>query len=191
MYNWKMTILDVETAFLYGDLKEDIYMKIPAGFFSLDENTTNTRKLLNREFDMKVANEQVCLKLNDALYGLVQAARSWWLKFVNALTYIGFVRGEVDPCLLFQNDKYGTVILILYVDDCLLTGDTLAIESAVNDIKKLFNVTVTDRVEEYLGCKIDNSRKGEITIHQPHIYKHLEDKFEPYLDMKWRVKNQR
>ena len=80
------------------------------------------------------------------------------------------------------------VILILYVDNCLLTGDTLAIESAVNDIKKLFNVTVANKVEEYLGCKIDTSRKGEITIHQPHIYKHLETKFEPYLDLKWKAK---
>ena len=82
MYNWKMTILDVETAFLYGDLKEDIYMKIPAGFFSLEENITNTKKLLNREFDMRQVNKKVCLKLNHALYGLVQAARSWWLEFL-------------------------------------------------------------------------------------------------------------
>ena len=81
------------------------------------------------------------------------------------------------------------VILILYIDDCLLTRDTLTIESAVNDIKKRFNVTVTNKVEEYLGCKIDTSRKGQITIHQLHIYKHLEDKFEPYLDMKWQEKN--
>ena len=38
LYNWHMTILDVETAFLYRDLKEDIYMDLQAGFFSLDEN---------------------------------------------------------------------------------------------------------------------------------------------------------
>ena len=104
---------------------------------------------------------------------------------------MGFVRGEVDPCLLFRRNRYGMIILILYVDDCLLTGDTLAIESAIRDIKKLFNVTVTNKVEEYLGCKIDTSRKGQITIHQPHIYQHLEDKFNPYLDKKWKEKNKR
>ena len=74
----------------------------------------------------------------------------------------------------------------MYVDDCLLTGDTLAIESGINDIKKMFNVTVTKKVEEYLGCRIDTSRKGEITVHQPHIYKHLKDKFQDVLGMKWR-----
>ena len=76
----------------------------------------------------------------------------------------------------------------MYVDDCLLTGDTLAIESGINDIKKMFNVTITKKVEEYLGCRIDTSRKGEIMVHQPHIYKHLEDKFQDVLDKNWKVK---
>ena len=47
------------------------------------------------------------------------------------------------------------------------------------------NVTVTKKVEDFLGCRIDTSRKGEITVHQPHIYKHLKDKFQDVLEMKW------
>ena len=49
IYDWKMTILDFETAFWYGDLKEDIYMDLSAGFFSLDEyfgSYQNTKKLI-------------------------------------------------------------------------------------------------------------------------------------------------
>ena len=134
---------------------------------------------------MKQANRKMCLKLNHALYGLVQAARLWWLKFVNALVNVGFERGEVNPCLIYRKNEYSILILILYVNDCLLTGDTLAIESGINDIKKMFNVTITKKVEEYLGCRIDMSRKGEITVHQPHIYKHLKDKFQDVLGMKW------
>ena len=61
LYDWKMTILDVETAFLYGDLKEDIYMKLPAGFFSLEENIANTRKLLNQELNPEVAHQKFFL----------------------------------------------------------------------------------------------------------------------------------
>ena len=95
-------------------------------------------------------------------------------------------RGEVDPCLIFWKNEYCILILILYVDNCLLTGDALAIESGINNIKKMFNVTFTKNVEEYLGCRIDMSRKGEIMVHQPHIYKHLEDKFQDVLDVKWR-----
>ena len=49
----------------------------------------------------------------------------------------------------------------------------------------MFNRTITKNVKEYLGCRIDTSRKGEIMVHQPHIYKHLEDKFQDVLYMKW------
>ena len=49
----------------------------------------------------------------------------------------------------------------------------------------MFNITITKKVEEYLGCRIDTSRKGEIMVHQPHIYKHLKDKFQDVLEMKW------
>ena len=47
-------------------------------------------------------------------------------------------------------NEYGILILILYFDDYLLTGDTLVIESGINDIKKMFNATVTKNVNEYL-----------------------------------------
>ena len=129
---------------------------------------------------MKQANRKVCLKLNHALYSLVQAARSWWLKFVNALVNVGFEQGEVNGCLQFWKNEYGILILILYVDNCLLTGDVLAIESGINSIKKMFIVTITKNVEEYLGCRIDTSRKGKIMVHQLHIYKHLEDSFKMF-----------
>ena len=55
----------------------------------------------------------------------------------------------------------------------LLTRDILAIESGINDIKKMFDVTITKNVKDYLGCRIDMSRKGDIMVYQPHIYKHL------------------
>ena len=130
-------------------------MDLPVVFFSSDENILKVTDMLKNKFEMKQANRKMCLKLNHALYGLVQAARSWWLKFVNALVNVSFERGEVDPCLIYRKNEYGILILILYVDDCLLTGDTLAIESGINNIKKMFNVTVTKKVEEYLGCRID------------------------------------
>ena len=183
-----MTNLDIETEFLYRDLKEDIYMDLLAGFFSLEENISEVTNILKSKFEMNQANKKVCLKLNHVLYSLVQAARSWWLKFVNALVNVAFGQGEVDPCLIFWKTECGILILILYVDDCLLTRDILAIESGINNIKKMFNVTITKNVKEYLGCRIDMSRKGEIMVHQPHIYKHLEDKFQDVLDMKWKQK---
>ena len=88
-------------------------MDLPAGFFSLDENILEVTNRLKNKFEMEQANKKVCLKLNHALYGLVQAARSWWLKFVNALVNVGFEQGEVDPCLIFWKNECGILILIL------------------------------------------------------------------------------
>ena len=62
LYDWDLAILDVETAFLYGDLKEDIYMDLLAGFFSLDENILKVTDILKNKFEMKQANEKMCLK---------------------------------------------------------------------------------------------------------------------------------
>ena len=51
------------------------------------------------------------------------------------------------------------LIKILYVDDCLLVGDKLAIESGLNNINRMFNVTITKNVIVYLGCRILNEKK--------------------------------
>ena len=52
---------------------------------------------------------------------------------MNALANIGFEQGEVDPCLIFRRNEYGIVILILYVNNCLLIGKTLAIDMDILD----------------------------------------------------------
>jgi len=74
-------IVDVETAFLHGDLEEEIYMNLPQG--------------MNGESDE-------CLLLLKALYGLVQGARQWWKKFVGILKHIEFKGGFADPCLMIK-----------------------------------------------------------------------------------------
>ena len=66
-----MTILDVEMAFLYGDLKEDIYMDLPAVFFSLEENILEVTDILKNKIKINQANKKLCLKPNHPLYGLV------------------------------------------------------------------------------------------------------------------------
>ena len=58
LYDWDLAILDVETAFLYRDLKEDIYMDLPASFFSLDENISRVTNILENKFKMKQANKK-------------------------------------------------------------------------------------------------------------------------------------
>ena len=64
MYRWSAEIIDIETAFLYGDLEEEIYLKIPEGYEEYKGN------------DLK----EKCLLLRHAIYGLVQAARQFFEK---------------------------------------------------------------------------------------------------------------
>ena len=76
------TIIDVKTAFLYGRLDEEIYMTVPEGY--------------REEHDI---GEDECLLLQQALYGLVQAAHQWWKRLVAELCRLGF-KLTADPCLL-------------------------------------------------------------------------------------------
>ena len=130
-------IIDVETAFLNGDLEEQIFMKLPEGLSQVEN-----------------VNEDSCCELEKAMYGLVQAARQWWKQFVKFLESIGFKKSVIDPCLLFREDKNGTVYLGLYVDDVLLIGDSKAIDAAIKDVKLKYSIKELGRMYEYVGCTI-------------------------------------
>ena len=105
--------IDVETAFLYGDLDEEIYMEIPKGYDEAhpDENT-----------------DGLCCLLNKAMYGLVQAARQFWKKFVTEFVKQGFEANEADPCLLYCKNELGICLVVMYVDDMLIVENEESIK---------------------------------------------------------------
>jgi Reverse transcriptase (RNA-dependent DNA polymerase) len=109
---WKLpaTIVDVETAFLHGNIEEEIYMDIPPG--------------LNH-------TEGECVKLNKALYGLVQATRQFFKKFTQILQNIGFISSAADPCLFTKKDQFGRIFLVEHEDDSYATGDQQAVKIRV------------------------------------------------------------
>jgi Reverse transcriptase (RNA-dependent DNA polymerase) len=106
---WKLPaiIVDVETAFLHGDIDEEIYMDAPPGLKH---------------------HEGECVKLDKAFYGLVQAARQFFKKFTQVLINIGFRPSYADSCLFNKNDENGRIFLVVHVDDSYVTGDLQAIE---------------------------------------------------------------
>ena len=156
--NYEGRVVDVETAFLYGELEEDIYMENPPGLGnSADE----------------------CVKLEKAIYGLVQAARQYYKFFVKVLTEIGFELSKADPCLLVRRNDKGTVYFGVWVDDSLVIGDTKAIDDALDDLKKRGLVLkIAGSLKDYLSCEITFSADGkQAWVHQPHLLKKLEGKF--------------
>ena len=92
---WKM---DVKTAFLNGNLTEDVYMMQAEGFV-----------------DPKNASK-VC-KLQKSIYGLKQASRSWNIRFNEVVSSFGFIKNEKEPCVYRKFSGSSIVFLILYVDD--------------------------------------------------------------------------
>uniref|UniRef100_A0A2N9ELT5 Reverse transcriptase Ty1/copia-type domain-containing protein n=1 Tax=Fagus sylvatica TaxID=28930 RepID=A0A2N9ELT5_FAGSY len=95
--------MDVKTAFLNGELDEEIYMEQPEGFI------------------VPGKEKKVC-RLVKSLYGLKQAPKQWHEKFDNAMMSNGFRINECDKCVYVKNTTSGYVIVCLYVDDMLIMG---------------------------------------------------------------------
>jgi hypothetical protein len=102
---WHMEALDVVAAFLYGDLKEELYMKQPEGFII-------------------PGKERQVLRLRKALYGLKQASLSWWRALSKSLKKFGFKRIVSDAGIFVYREGKHRVIAVVYVDDILLLGSS-------------------------------------------------------------------
>lgn len=128
--------LDVKTAFLNGDLQEEVYMAIPEGV---------------------KANDGMACKLNKSLYGLKQAPRCWNLKFNNYLVSLGFKRSMHDYCLYTRlcSEQNDDLIVVIYVDDLLVAGNKKSsIEKLKKDLSKRFEMSDCGILKFFLGMKI-------------------------------------
>ncbi|CAH9088439.1 unnamed protein product [Cuscuta epithymum] len=135
--------LDVKTAFLHGDLHEEIYMEQPEGF------------------EEKGKEKLVC-KLKKSLYGLKQAPRQWYRKFDSFMTSNGYKRTFADPCVYFRKFPGGNfIILLLYVDDMLIVGqDSVMIDNLKKDLSMSFDMKDLGPAKQILGMEIARDRKA-------------------------------
>lgn len=101
---WPLYQLDVKKAFLNGDLQESVYMTPPPGFTCKGEEG------------------KVC-KLRKAIYGLKQSPRAWFERFSGAMVEIGFRRCHADYSVFIKRRAERTTVLLVYVEDIVLTGD--------------------------------------------------------------------
>ncbi|KAI3521421.1 hypothetical protein L1887_10887 [Cichorium endivia] len=140
-FNWNLYQMDVNNAFLYGTLEEEVYMTLPPGYFSKND-------------------KQVC-KLVKSLYGLKQAPRKWNEKLTSSLINFGFVQSKNDFSLYIKQDKDLFIILLVYVDDIVLTGNNEnEIKSVKDFLKSQFLIKDLGILRFFLGIEIVKTNNG-------------------------------
>ncbi|CAJ2634510.1 unnamed protein product [Trifolium pratense] len=142
---WSLHQMDVKNAFLHGDLIEDIYIIHPQGLFS--------------------SSNGVC-KLKRSLYGLKQEPRAWYEKFLSTLLEFSFTQSQYDSSLFIHRTSAGIVLLLLYVDDMVITGsDHTSIQRLKQQLQASFHMKDLGNLHYFLGLEVHSTSKG-IFLHQ-------------------------
>ena len=154
-----LQLMDVVTAYLYGSLDSDIYMKVPDGI-SVPDSRTN--------------RNMYCVKLTTSLYGLKQSGRIWYNRLKDFLVTKGFSNNDDCPCVFNKKSSTGFCIISVYVDDLNIIGNTEDIEEARNHLKTEFEMKDLGQTKFCLGLQLEHLPNG-ILIHQSaYIQKVLE-----------------
>lgn len=140
-HDMELEQMDVKTAFLYGELEEEILMKQPEGFV------------------IRAEENLVCL-LQKSLYGLKQSPRQWNKRFDQFMIRHGYCRSNHDNCIYYKEVSDVCVIyLLLYVDDILIAC------TRVDEIQKLklllsgeFEMKDLGNAKKILGMEITRDR---------------------------------
>jgi hypothetical protein len=151
--------VDYVQAYTQAPIDCEIYMCVPAQFivnasgeleFSLHPTTGNS-------------TEHVLL-LTKNLYGLRQAGNNWFDKLKDSLLARGFQQSSIDPCLFIRKD----LILVVYVDDCLLFAkDDATLEKMILSLQAEFVLTCEGDVGAFLGIAIVRNAQGHMELTQP------------------------
>ncbi|GKB92753.1 zinc finger, CCHC-type containing protein [Tanacetum coccineum] len=159
IHNLVIHQMDVKTAFLNGDLDEEVYMKQPEGF-------------------VMPGNEHKVCKLVKSLYGLKQAPKQWHQKFDEVVLSSGFHLNQSDKCVYSKFDNSGKgVIICLYVDDMLIFGtDQNQVDKTKKFLSSRFSMKDMGEADIILGIKIKRENKG-IVITQSHYIEKILKKF--------------
>jgi hypothetical protein len=150
--DWELEAMDIKTAFLYGELDEEIYMEQPEGFAKRGQEN------------------QVC-KLKKAIYGLKQASRTWNEKLHITLLEQGFKCMHSDAGVYVYSHNHAEVILIVYVDDLLYMSPSL---SEIKRMKKLladeFQMRDLGPASTFLGMQINRDRSKKLLMIDQQAY---------------------
>ena len=115
-----MQLMDIVTAYLYGSLDSNIYMKVTDGISILNP---------------KANRNMYCVKLQKSLYGLKQSGRMWYNRLSEFLKLKGYTNNDDYPCVFIKKSSTGFCIISVYVDDLNITGNEPDINEARRHLK--------------------------------------------------------
>ena len=132
--------MGVKNAFLNGNLSEEVYMQSPPG--------------------LSVESNKVC-HIQRALYGLKQAPRAWFAKFSSTISRLGYMASHYDSVLFLRRTDKGTILLLLYVDDIIITGDDLSgIQELKDFLSQQFEMKYLRHLSYFSVLEITHSTDG-------------------------------
>jgi transposase InsO family protein len=139
--NWLLRQFDVKTAFLYGELEEEIYMRQPKGY------------------EEKGKEDHIAL-LQKGLYGLKQGGRQWNKKLHTAMTGFSYQRVAVDHCIYTRTTDKGTSFVAIHVDDMLASASSeQEMDTLKEDLQSVFEIKDLGDVHWLLGVAITRDRQ--------------------------------
>ncbi|KAJ1701542.1 hypothetical protein LUZ63_001321 [Rhynchospora breviuscula] len=139
---WEIKQLDVNNAFLHGDLEEDVYMEQPPGFVD------------------PTFPSHIC-KLRKALYGLKQAPRAWFSKLKTFLLAHKFVSAQSDHSLFILQTSTVIIYLLVYVDDIIITGNNdAAIQEIMHSLDNHFSIKNLGDLNYFLGIEVTHQNNS-------------------------------
>lgn len=141
--------------FLHGFVDEELYLQPPQG--------------------LEIPNGMVC-KLSKALYGLKQAFRQWYKEFSSKLVSYGFKQSKFDHCLFLKSNADHFIVLVVYVDDILVTGTN---QNEIRQVKEFlhreFTIKDLGQADYFLGIGLVHSSQGIFISQHKYISNILQD----------------
>ena len=156
---FKVYQMDVKSAFLNGNLEEEVYMEQPEGFSLTDK-------------------PDYVFKLEKALYGLKQAPRAWYARLDKYLQDKGFKKGSVDSNLYIKHEGDDLLIVLVYVDDIIFgCTNNSSVKWFANSMQSVFEMSMIGELSYFLGLQISQKPEG-LFLSQEKYLKEMLKKFQ-------------
>ena len=158
--NMELHQMDVNSAYLNGDIDAEIYMRQPEGYIDPDNP------------------EKLC-RLRKGLYGLKQGGRIWNVKIDKHLKSQGYIPSDADPCIYVKRRKGKILIIALYVDDTIIASNcNEMLKSAKKMLNEKFDMTDLGEAKSILGMSIKRNRTtGVLAIDQSAYLRSVLERF--------------